>query len=258
MKEMKQPYLEEFTKVSGFTVWIVDGNYIRSNIDIEFTNFGQHLRFDFIPANELWIDKEHAPGEGSFFIAHMLIENQLMKQGMGYDEALDEADKVELEERSRSKLMLETRKKGFGKDDIIREIRKELLAEYNELKVWVVDGELIRSALYVEFTEGGHGKIYSFVPENEIWIDDDLNPEERKFILLHELYERNLMLKNWSYYVEEEEQLKNRRGNRFKSAHTAASALEWMCRQNPGMLDEKLSQEVEKAIKKAPLLLARK
>jgi len=254
---MNAPYLQEFTKVSNFTVWIVDGTYVRSNIDIEFTNFGQHLRFGFIPENEFWIDKENNPGEEKFFIKHMLVEHQLMKEGMSYDEAIDEADKLELEERMKSKKILEIKNEGFDANDVINMVHKELLAEHGELKIWLVDGELVRSFIQVSFTEGGHDKVYSFVPENEIWIDDDLNPEERKFVLLHEMYERNLMFRNWSYYVEEEQQLKHRRGNRFKSAHTAASALELMCRKNPELLDEKLAEEIEKVDKKAPLLLTR-
>ncbi|MBN2052479.1 hypothetical protein JW756_03170 [Candidatus Woesearchaeota archaeon] len=254
---MNAPYLQEFKKISGFTVWIVDGTYIRDNIDIEFTNFGQHLRFDFIPDNEFWIDKEYAPGEEHFFITHMLAEHRLMTGGKSYDDALDEADREELDERMKSKKMMEIKNQGF-ENDIIQLVHKELLAEYGDVNVWIVDGELVRSALYICFTEGGHDKVYAFVPENEIWIDDDLSPEERKFVLLHELYERNLMLKNWSYYVEEEQQLKHRRGNRFKSAHTAASALELVCRKNPAMLEEKFNEEVEKASKKVPLLVASK
>jgi hypothetical protein len=258
IKSLEQAYLQELTQVSGFSVQIVDGNYIRTNMDIEFTNFGQHYRFDFIPENEFWIDKEYAPGEENFFITHMLIEHKLMKEGKSYEEALEAADFVELEARRQSSKILKLGKKAFDQNQLLKRIHRELLAEYGDVRVWIVDGELVRSALFIEFTEGGHDKIYSFVPGNEIWIDDDLNPEERKFIVLHELYERNLMLKNWSYFVEEEEQLRHRRGNRFKSAHTAASALELDCRQHPGLVDEKLNEEIEKLTKKAPLLLARK
>jgi hypothetical protein len=180
-----------------------------------------------------------------------------MAEGKGYDDAYDEANRAEFEERSKSNLMQRLMKKGLSKEDIIQEAHKELLAVYGDVKIWIVNGELVRSALFIEFTEGGHDKVYPFVPENEIWLDDDLSPEERKFVLLHEMYERNLMLKNWSYYVEEEQRLKHRRGNRFKSAHTAASALEFACRKNPELLDEKLKEEIENISKKCPLLLAR-
>jgi hypothetical protein len=32
------------------TVWVVDGQYVRENLDKEFTNFGHHLLFHFIPS----------------------------------------------------------------------------------------------------------------------------------------------------------------------------------------------------------------
>jgi hypothetical protein len=255
---MDQPYLQELAKISGFSVWMVDGNHIRDNIDIEFTNFGQHHAFNFIPEDEFWIDKEYAPGEANFFITHLLIEHKLMKEGKSYEDALEAADFVELEARNKSEKMVKLGKKLFDKDEVIKRVRKELFEELGEVKVWIVDGELVRSALFIEFTEGGHDKVYPFVPENEIWLDDDLGPDERKFVLLHELHERNLMLKNWSYYVEEEEELKHRRGNRFKSAHTAASALELTCRKNPELLEEKLGAEIDEAEGKIKVLLARK
>ena len=39
-------------------MWVVDGSYIRGHIDEEFTNFGQHYSFLYIPKNELWIEQE--------------------------------------------------------------------------------------------------------------------------------------------------------------------------------------------------------
>ncbi|MEI8243574.1 MAG: hypothetical protein WCI17_09935 [bacterium] len=48
----KKPYLQKLTKRGDIVVWIVDGSYIRGHIDEEFTNFGQHLRFPYIPDNE--------------------------------------------------------------------------------------------------------------------------------------------------------------------------------------------------------------
>jgi len=55
-----------------------DGVYIRGHIDEEFTNFGQHYRFPFIPERELWIDAEAKDDERAFFIDHLLVEHDLM------------------------------------------------------------------------------------------------------------------------------------------------------------------------------------
>ena len=39
-------------KIGDFEIYLVDGSVIRKNIDPDFTNFGQHYRFDFIPEKE--------------------------------------------------------------------------------------------------------------------------------------------------------------------------------------------------------------
>ena len=54
---LKPAYIEKVDERGNLQVWIVDGAYIRSHIDEEFTNFGQHYRYQYIPINELWIDR---------------------------------------------------------------------------------------------------------------------------------------------------------------------------------------------------------
>jgi hypothetical protein len=80
--------------------------------------------------------------------------------------------------------------------------------------VWLVSGEAVRTLYFLDFTEGGHDKVYPFVPDNEVWIDDDLGEGERKFVLIHELYERWLMA----------------RGKEYEEAHYPSSSLEFFCR----------------------------
>ena len=57
--------------------------------------------------------------------------------------------------------------------------RKVHACLWNELesvvRVWVVDGRLVRSVFDVDFTEGGHDRVYEYVSPREIWIDNDLN-----------------------------------------------------------------------------------
>ena len=57
-ESLKPPYLQKDDTRGDYQVWIVDGAYIRGHIDEEFTNFGQHYRFPYIPENELWLDRE--------------------------------------------------------------------------------------------------------------------------------------------------------------------------------------------------------
>jgi hypothetical protein len=97
----------------------------------------------------------------------------------------------------------------------------------NGVHVWFVKGRLVRSMYDVEFTEGGHDCVYEFVPQNEVWIDDDVHEEERGFVLFHELHERNLMAKGMDY----------------DTAHDEASRLERHYRNHPAELHEALAQE---------------
>lgn len=244
---MKKPYIKKYTKISNFTVWIVDGSYIRMHIDKQFTNFGQHYRFKYIPDNEFWIDREHSGDESLFFISHMLVEHRLMAKGKSFDSAIDKANMAEKSERKKSKFFKSVSKMKTD-SGLIRRVHKKLIKKYSldKLKVWIVNGELVRDLFYIDFTEGGHDKVYKFIPENEVWIDDDLSPKEIGFILLHELYERNLMCIGWPYYVNVKESL-DKRGNLLKTAHGAASALEYHYRHNPKELNKRLLEEVKKS-----------
>ena len=234
---MRRPYLKKYGRVSKFTIWIVDGNYVRTNIDEEFTNFGQHWRFLFIPKNEFWVDKEHKEGEERYYIDHMLVENRLMREGKSFAEASDAAELIEKRERSKSDLLKRNIKKISLRKIVIDKIHKTLFKKnLNGLHVWIVNGELVRDLLFVNFTEGGHDKVYHFIPKNEIWLDDDVQIKERKFILLHELYERRLMCTGWPYRSTKKNPL---------SAHDAASDIEYFYRHHPRLLNKRLVEELK-------------
>jgi hypothetical protein len=55
--------------------------------------------------------------------------------------------------------------------------------------IYEVDGNDIRSRLCVDFTDGGHGYIYDFIPKDEIWIEPISNKEDEKAMVLHEVLE---------------------------------------------------------------------
>jgi hypothetical protein len=229
---MKKPYLKKIITVSKFSVYFVDGKYVRDRLSEEFTNFGQHYRFRFIPKNEFWIDNERTPGEEEFFIDHMLIENRLMAKGMSYDDALSRADKAEMKERRKVDFVKKGIPSRHKKEEDIRRIHKELLTRYStdNVKVWIVDGELVRDLFFIDFTEGGHDKVYSFVPPHEVWLDDDLQLKELKYVLLHEVHERRLMAQGWPY----------------SKAHRSSSHIEYYCRHHPRELNVRLREETAK------------
>ncbi len=226
MTSLKSPYLEKVGQRGRITIWIVDGTYVRTSIDEEFTNYGQHYSFGFIPENEFWIDREGERDELNFFIDHLLIEHRLMAQGVSYDKALEAADRAEMAERKKSG-DIKKLTGGEGLPDAKKVHVKLWKMLSSGVGVWVVDGRLVRSVFDVDFTEGGHDHVYEFVPQNEVWIDNDLAEAERPYVLLHELHERNLMAKGWTY----------------DRAHEDASKLEYHCRHNPNELHMALANE---------------
>ncbi|MCX6000693.1 MAG: hypothetical protein NTU41_14225 [Chloroflexi bacterium] len=223
----KLPYIRKIDERGRLLVWLVDGSYIRGHMDEEFTNFGQHCQFSFIPANELWIDHAANSDDQRFFIENMLVMHRLVEKGVPYDEALAAAERQERQERRRAgdlkRLTDHGRKLPEGKD--VHERLWQKLS--NGVSIWIVNGRLVRSVFDIEFTEGGHDHVYEFVPENEVWIDNDLQEDERPYVLLHELHERNLMDKGWPY----------------SKAHADASRLEYRCRHHPDELHGALVAE---------------
>ncbi|MCJ7611571.1 MAG: hypothetical protein MUP19_04845 [Candidatus Aminicenantes bacterium] len=225
---MAKPYLKKIETVAGFAVWSVDGKHIREKIDEEFTNFGQHYRFRFIPRHEFWIDQERTPGEEHFFVDHLLLENHLMAEGLPYDQALEKADR---KERRKADFIQKGIKPGLSKAEVVAKVHKQLLKSYSRhLSVWVADGRLVRDFFFIDYTEGGHDKVYTFIPPREVWLDDDLELKERKFVLLHEVHERFLMTQGLKYF----------------KAHRSASHIEYHCRHHPEELDQTLAGELAK------------
>jgi len=228
---MKEPYKKKICDIPPFSVWLVDGEYIRTNIDEEFNNFGQHYRFTFIPKEELWIDNEKVKDEEKFYIDHLLAEYRLMSEGASYSKAIEFADRIEKRERKKE-IILKRGLEYLDKKHLIETVKKNLLKKYSNssVDVWIVDGELVRSIFFIDFTEGGHDKVYKFIPEGEIWIDNDISIKERKFVLLHEAHERDLMSK----------------GMKYDDAHRDSSRIEFFCRHHPEVLDETLNKELKK------------
>jgi hypothetical protein len=221
------PYLEKIEQRGKFAIWIVDGTFLRGHKDEEFTNFGQHFRYPYIPENEFWIDREASHDEHRFFIEHLLVEHRLMARGMDYDAALEIADRAERKERRRAgdlRILTHGGKSLPDGRDVHERLWKKL---ESGLAVWIINGRLVRSAFDIDFTEGGHDYVYEFVPSNEVWIDDAIEEIERPYVLLHELHERNLMAKGMAYF----------------KAHDDSSRIEYHCRHHTDELHDALANE---------------
>jgi len=196
----KKPYLKKISDICGFHIWYVNGYWIRKYLDRAFTNFGYNRNFKFIPKDEFWIDNEHGKKEAHYFIDSFLTIQRFLAEGKSYEEAVREADKFEKRERKKSKF-LKKLKKIKVREKILEKIhKKRLFKKYTqELNIWLIRGDLVRSLFDIDFTAGGHDKVYNFIPKKEIWIDDDLYKKEIPIVLIHELHERYLMSKGWPY-----------------------------------------------------------
>lgn len=176
---MQKPYLRHYKNIGKFKVFIVDGDYIRKNLNGEFTNFAQHYRFpNMVPVAEFWLDRTYEHDEYDHFIEHMRKEYELMKKGKSYEIAIHVAS--ELEEKARKP----------DKDD---ELYIKLLKKIGKLNIWLVNGKLVRDKYDVNFTAGGHDLVYNYIPDHEVWIDNKINVKGRPAVVLHEMYERKKM-----------------------------------------------------------------
>lgn len=200
-------------------VWEIDGEKLRATKDIEFTNFGMYPDFDYIPRNELWLDREAHPDEQQFFVDHMLTQWKALRHGYSNAIALDKAYRVEKSERAKSGDMQKVQSNV--------DVHLKKISETSDgLVIWLVNGRLVRSDFFIDFVDGGHHLIYPWIPQNEVWIDDDLQPNEYPFVILHELHERELMAKGWTY----------------NKAHASASKIEFLCHHHPEKLVTHLHQ----------------
>lgn len=204
---MDKIHIKPIGKVGSFIeVWLVDGFYIRSNIEggIEFTNFGHHGTFPFIPENEFWIDEyPEDTFERELFMQHLTLESSLMLY-CPYEQASYMADSEEAIRRLQN-LRPEIRSPYIGR-----------IGDMGGYDVHLVDGRYCRDIYDVDFTEGGNFMRYDWIPSPEIWIAaGDQSEDERKYTILHEITECDGMSTGMDY----------------NTAHARASAVELVNRQ---------------------------
>lgn len=224
-------YIKKVGIFDPYTVWLVDGEYIRKEMDENFVEFEHNIHLSFIPKNELWIDHETHFRERRFFINNALHERALIDEGVPEKDAHEKANRHELRERIHDlpESLHALRNKH---EELVRHIHKDLLQEWSTdtIKIWLVNGTLVRDFFLIEYASGGHDRVYPFIPEGEVWIEDVLSEQERKFIILHELHERFLM----------------GGGKKYHEAHHGATIVEDRYRDAPNELEVRIREELEK------------
>jgi hypothetical protein len=164
--------------------------------DEEFGNFATTDDFpDLIPKGEIWISEKIAPREGVFFIADALTQLKRQAAGLSPDNTYDEGLRVEqlLREKLNGVEFRDGKPHKRVPEKVYLSLYLTLPDPQGPVEVWVVDGNLARSYYKTDYTEGGHGYVYPWVPKGEIWIEDGVDHRELPYITAHEYLEWRLM-----------------------------------------------------------------
>lgn len=181
-------------QVDGFTLCQVNAFAVRdlTEANEEFDLYAIHHDLpDLIPDGEIWMD-DRLPEEHIYFAANAITRILAHERGLAEDPAYTAAISVERVLRERFTGI------HLGQDDEklverIRVARYGLIPERRPLTVWNVDGDLVRSLYKTDFGEGGNGYAYDWIPSEELWIEQTLDPAEAPYIVVHEHVETMLM-----------------------------------------------------------------
>ena len=218
---------ERVADFRGYRVCTVDAFGVRdlARRDEEFTNFAIHDDFpDLIPEREIWVDRRLFEAEGLFYIADALVR-LARRQGGTSEERADEAG-LEVERALRRELLGLKYRAGRPHRRVPRRI---YAGEYVTLPdpvgpvvVHLVVGELVRGYYKTDYTEGGHGYVYRWVPRGQIWVERDLAPAELPYVVAHEYTELRLMRDE---------------GMEYDPAHAISSKVEFALREGDRLKD---------------------
>lgn len=230
--KLANPYhIKKIGVVDNVSVWLVDGGKVRKDLNENFVQSDHHAHFSFIPTDEFWIDADTDFREHQFFMDRFFAVQTLIKNGTGLKKAEEIGATLEQHEREES-LSREILRLKNTRKTLIEKIHRKHFAPYSsdQLAIWIVDGKLVRDILFLNYDAGGHDRVYPWIPNQEIWIEEALPEKERHFILLHELHERFLM----------------GTGKKYPEAHHGATIIEDHFRNAPRELEVRIQEELEK------------
>ena len=190
------------TKYRNINVYSVDGSKLRKAVTRQqvdepgkhfddFEDYGIHADFPAIPENEIWIGNELSEKEIQLVSRVALYRLQLLESGIDADAAYDKADALNRYFRAEQ----------FGDASNVNVHVRPYKELDNGVIAWIVSGLNVRNRYDVNFIQGGNPQRYSYIPVNEIWLDNALDPDEYEAVLVHEATERSLMQQGMSYDV---------------------------------------------------------
>ena len=239
-KEHKQEIDKKFLSQYGhYKVYIVNGMAVR-NVSPEAEEFGESGTFrdyeGIIPKNEIWIEDDVEDCEIQALVAGRLYELKCLAKGMSADKAYKLS--LKREQKYRNAVEASEHEPSAHNDSAAEKIyvKKYGYIKDEDITVWLVDGEEVREHYKHDFLEGGHGYVYKWVPNNEIWIENQTHLEEVPVLILHEYVERILM----KYYK-----------IKYDRAHEIAAKTEFNHRHENFSKQEALNLTKKKALEMA-------
>ncbi len=211
-----------------YTVYIVDDRAVRNRAQYaqEFSNYGVNIgekglvtvNFPFIPFNEIWIARSVKLFERHFIINEALTYVRGVDRGLSGGAAYDAA----IHHEQSSRMRTNKKRKAWHIQKPVKVPAEVYIKKYltiknhsDIVKVYLINGRVVRDIYQIDYVEGGHGYVYPWIPKDEIWIDSALDTREIPLIVLHEYTERTLMKQRKFPYVK---------------AHNIASKIEFTYR----------------------------
>ena len=98
---LEPPRIRRLGFVTGLPVYLVSGEQVRNQIDIDFTQGGNEAAYPgYVPPGEIWIDDAMHVLDRIATIFHEIVErNLVLYGGIDYDDAHDIACKREIDFR---------------------------------------------------------------------------------------------------------------------------------------------------------------
>jgi len=233
-KNFQKKLLDQYGK---YKVFLVNGEAVR-NSSPAAEEFGGSSTYCFIPSlipkNEIWIEDDVKPEEQKILIATALYQVKHTEHGDNAKKVYERGVIKEKDYRD-SKCLSQKHPEGTDKKASVKVyVRKYGHIKDENIDVWLVNGEEVRNRCKTDFIEGGHGYVYSWVPNDEIWLE--LGPHTNKegpFILIHEYVERILM---------------KYKKTKYDAAHKIAAKVEFSMRPDKLSKQEALALTKEKAL----------
>lgn len=201
------------TKVGKYHVVYINSKKFRS-LSLrkeEFCIVAIHQDYPkIIKKNEIWIDNSVSVSEIP----------SLLKGAVNRLKSLERKEKGDV-----------PYKNGIAKEKLYRKkhkskVHKKKYFDIHDKKsvyhVFLVDGKSIRDNYKTDFSQGGHGYVYDWIPKDEIWLEKE-EFDECPFILVHEYAELVLM---------RDKKMK------YENAHPIASKIELKFRQNKMKIED--------------------